>query len=413
MALLLLAGGASAQEDALAGLRQAAKSAPNDLEAQLSLGRGLIRAGRLAEAEAQMRVAARLGKGSIEVLYEAMRARFAGGDYRKARAGCQELIKKDKNHVLSNVCMARAFLVWRRSSRASEYIELAQKADPNHYEVALVVADQKRIEGEYEAARQAYEQALARKPASSEAELGLGRVLLLENKTPAAIEALRKAHALDPSDPDIAYELGRQLSGPEATALLGQALAGRPDWPAAKLELALAQLRAGDAATADASLVAYLKKNPNNPIAVAHHGAALVALGHYPEAESVLKKALELVPNDYDTSFALAQLYEHTNRYEEAFTQYRNAADLKRESPLPLIAAAKLGLSLQRPLLSGALLDKALERTPRSAEALALYGDVLAARGDKAAAREHYQRALAGEGAIDRAAVQKRLAELK
>jgi Tfp pilus assembly protein PilF len=64
-------------------------------------------------------------------------------------------------------------------------------------------------------------------------------------------------------------------------------------------------------------------------------------------------------------------------------------------------------------LLSGALLDKALERAPRSAEALALYGEVAAQRGDTKAARDYLQRALQGEGAIDTAAVRKRLAELK
>jgi tetratricopeptide (TPR) repeat protein len=410
---LLLARSARAQETAVADLREAATKAPNDVAAQIALGRGLIKAGRLSEAEMPMRAAVRLSKGSIEVLYEAMRVRFASGNYAKARAGCQELIKKDKDHVLSQVCMARAFLVWRRSSRADEHIDKALKADPGNYEAQLVLGDQKRIEGKYEPARAAYEEALKRNPRGAEAELGLGLVYALQNKTEPALAALRKANALDASDPDIQYELGQRLQGAEAVALLQRAVAGRHNWPAAELALAIAQLKAGDAQSAEAGLQAFLQRNKNSPVAVAEHGAALVALGRYDEAEPVLKKALQLVPNDYDTSLALAQLYEHTNRYEDAFSQYRNAADLKRESPVPLVAAAKLGLSLKRPLLSGALLDKALERTPRSAEVLALYGDVLAARGDSKAAREHYQRALAGEGPLDRPAVQKRLAELK
>jgi tetratricopeptide (TPR) repeat protein len=410
---LLLAQRALAQETALPELREAAKKAPSDVAAQLALGRALIKAGRLSEAETPMRAAVRLGKGSIEVLYEAMRVRFASDDYAKARAGCQELIKKDKNNVLSQVCMARAFLVWRRASRADEHIDNALKADPGNYEAQLVLGDQKRIQGEYERARAAYEEALKRKPQGVEAELGLGLVYALENKTEPALLAFRKANALDPSDPGIQYELGQRLQGAEAVAFLQKAVAGRLSWPAAELSLAIAQLRAGDAKSAEAGLEAFLKRNRNSPVAVAEHGTALVALGRYDEAEPVLKQALQLVPNDYDTSLALAQLYEHTNRYEEAFSQYRNAADLKRESPVPLIAAAKLGLSLKRPLLSGALLDKALERTPRSAEVLALYGDVLAANGDSKAAREHYQRALAGEGPLDRPAVQKRMAELK
>jgi tetratricopeptide (TPR) repeat protein len=410
---LLLANLAQAQETALPELRAAASHAPTDLPAQIALGRALIEAGRLKDAEAQMAVVVRLSKGSIEGLYEAMRAKLASDNYSRARAGCQELIKKNDKHVLSHVCMARAFLVWRRSSRAFEHIDKALAADPNSFEAQLVLADAKRIEGDFEAAHQAYERALQLQPSSAEAELGLGLVYELQKKPDEALTALRKANQLDPRDPDIEYELGRRVLGAEAVALLQQAVAGRPSWPDAQLELAVAQLRVGDAKGAEAGLDAFLKRSPGHPIAMAQHGAALVALGRYQEAEPVLRRALELVPNDFDTSFALAQLYEHTNRYEEAFTQYRNAADLKRESPAPLIAAAKLGLALKRPMLSGALLDKALERAPRSAEALALYGDALVARGDVKAARNRYQRALQGEGAIDRAAIQKRLTELK
>jgi tetratricopeptide (TPR) repeat protein len=110
---------------------------------------------------------------------------------------------------------------------------------------------------------------------------------------------------------------------------------------------------------------------------------------------------------------ALARLYEHTSRHEEAFVQYRAASDLKRESPEALLSAGRLGVKLQRATLAEALLEKALERAPKSAEILALYGEVLLSRGNKKGAKEHLQRALAGEGPIDRAAVQKKLSAIK
>ncbi len=416
-ALIVLAGvlathSALAQETALPALRDAARAAPSDVAAQIALGRALIEAGHLSEAEAQMKTAVRLAPGSIETLYEARRVDFATDNYKKARAGCQQLSAVNKNHVLTHVCMARAFLVWRRASRAFDHIDKALAVDPNHYEARLVLADARRVQGDFAGARQAYEQTLALHP-SAEAHYGIALVHAVQNRGDLALAALRKAYALDARDPDIQFELGRRVQGAEAVQLLGQALAGRPQWPAAQLELAGAQLRAGDAASAERALQALIKTNPNDPITIARHGAALAALGRHAEAEPVLRRSLELVPNDFPTSLALAQLYERTQRYEEAFTQYRNAADLKRESAQPLIAAARLGLELKRPLLSGALLDKALEREPRSGQALMLYGDVLAARGDKKAARERYQRALEGEGALDRAAIQRRLDALK
>jgi tetratricopeptide (TPR) repeat protein len=410
---VLVAHVALAQETALPALREAAKQAPIDVAAQTALGRALIEAGRLPEADAQMAVVVRLSKGSIESLYEAARVKFASGDYKKSRAACNELAKKDKNHVLTHTCMARAWIVWRRASRAFDSLDQALRADPNNYEALLAQADAKRIQGEFAAAQQAYEALIKTAPTSADAYLGLGLVHAVANAPDKALAALRKANELNANDPDIQYELGRRSTGADAVALLKRAVAGRPHWPEAELELALAQLHAGDAANAEAGLKAYLKLTPNSPIAIANHGAALVALGRYAEAEPELRKALEQIPNDYDTSFALAQLYEHTDRYEEAFTQYRNAADLKRESPAPLLAGARLGLKLGRPVLATALLDKALERTPRSGEALALYAEALAQRGDAKAARDFYQRALAADGPIDRAAVQKRLGELK
>jgi hypothetical protein len=63
-------------------------------------------------------------------------------------------------------------------------------------------------------------------------------------------------------------------------------------------------------------------------------------------------------------------------------------------------------------VLANGWLEKALERAPRSGEVLALLGEAWAARGDKKAAREHLQRALAAEGG-DKAAAKKRLAELQ
>jgi tetratricopeptide (TPR) repeat protein len=403
---------ARAQENALPEVRAAAKAAPTDLAAQTALGHALIEAGRLREAEAQMKTVVRLSQGSVEGLYEAMKVKFAADEYRQARAGCRELTKKNPNHVLTHVCMARAFLVWRRASRAFEHIDKALAVDPGNYEAQLAEADAKRMQGDFAAAKASYERALQTR-ATADAYLGLAVVHEVQNHGAEALAALRKAQTLDPKDPDVQLQLGRRLKGAEAVSLLRAALAGRPQWPEAELALAIAQLQAGDAAGAEKALAAVLKRSPGNPIAVAQHAAALVALGRYAEAEPALKRALELIPNDYDAALALAKLYEHTGRPEDAFVQYRAAGDLKRESPEALLAAGRLALSLKRPVLAIGWLEKALERTPRSAEVLALLAEAWAARGDKKAAREHLQKALAGEGPLDKAAAKKRLAELQ
>jgi tetratricopeptide (TPR) repeat protein len=106
-------------------------------------------------------------------------------------------------------------------------------------------------------------------------------------------------------------------------------------------------------------------------------------------------------------------VYAKTDRPEDAFEQYRNTASLEHTGSRALVEAGAYALSLGRNTLAQGFLDKALERTPKSAAAQARYADALVARGDKAKAKEHYRLALGGEGPLDRDDVQRRLDALK
>lgn len=403
---------AGAQESRVPAAREAAAKAPQDAGAQIAYGRALIAAGRLREADAQMAVVVKLAGGSVEASYEMARVKFATGDYRASRAYCRDLIEKAPDHVLAHVCMARAMLVWRRSSLAFEHVDRALALAPNDYEARLALADARRIQGDLPGAQDAYAQVLEVRADSAQAHHGLGLLYAAFGKPDQARAEFQKALALAPDDPETQMELGRLLPGADGLRLVEAALAGRPGWPEAQLAVGMARLKGGNALSAEEMIRAFLKQSPDHPVATAQLGVALVALGKLDEAQGVLGHALELQPNDYDAAFALAQLFERTEKHEEAVAQYRKAADIKQAEAAPLIAAARLNVKLARYLLAIALLDKALARAPRSAEALSLYGDALFARGDKKAARDFYQRALAGEGTIDRERVQARLRQL-
>jgi tetratricopeptide (TPR) repeat protein len=400
---------AAAQESKVASAKEAAARAPKDAGQQTAYGRVLIAAGRLREAEAQMAAAAKLSGGGVEASYELARVKFATGDYKASRAYCRDLTEKAPDHVLSHVCMARAMLVWRRSSLAFEHVDRALALAPDDFEARLALADARRIQGDLAGAQDAYAQALAVRAGSAEVHHGLGLLYVAFGKLDEARASFQKALAAAPDDPDVQLELARVTTGPEGLRLAEAALAGRPGWLDAKLAVGIARVRAGDAAGAEEIIRAFLKDNPDHPAATAQLGVALVALGKLGQAESILARAIELQPNDYDAAFALARLFEQGGKNEEAVAQYRKAADIRQSDAAPLVAAARLNVSIGRHLLAIALLDKALARSPRSAEALALYGDALFARGDKKGARDFYQRALAGEGPVDRDRIQARL----
>lgn len=415
-ALVLLASSialpvAHAQETALDALRTAARSAPRDYDAQLALGRALLEAGRFRDAAAQLRRAANLRRRDAAALYEVVRVDLAQRNHQRARGQCRAIARADA--TLGRVCEARAFLAWNRSSRAFEELEAALQQSPTSYEALLALGDAHRLRAEGPQAEDAYRRAIAANPQSAEPHLGLGQLFAQLNRRDDALTALRRAHELASDDPDVDYELGRLLGGEEGIARLREAVANRPTWGLAQSALGDALLGAGQNEPAAEAFRAALAQDSSLASARSGLGRALMAAGQLEQAESTLRSALEQVSNDAGAVTALADVLARTARAEEAYEQYRHAADLDPRNPEPLIHAAELALSQQRPVLAAGFLQRVLATQPSSAAALALMGDVARAQRQLDQARGFYQRALQGEGPFDRARVERALRELR
>jgi tetratricopeptide (TPR) repeat protein len=376
-------------------------------------GKALLRVGKIKDAEVLLKQAAAARGQSLEAQYDLARIHFAAGDYQRSRAACQPLIAKAPNAAYSNLCMAQAFLVFRRATRAEGYVEKARQAEPELPEVYLVLGDLKRIEGDLAASEAAYKRVLAARGHDPDAEYGLGRLDLLKRDPAAAAKQFRAALADAPDWPEALYELGRLTQGNEALQLLQRALELRPKWIEAKVALGEAQLASADVGAAEKLFREVLKANPNLPVAHARLGMALEARGDLGGAETELKRGLAGLPNDADAALTLARVYAKTDRPEDAFEAYRNAASLEPTGSRALLEAGQYAISLQRTTLAQAFLEKAVERTPESAQAHARYADVLLARGDKDKAKQQYMLSLRGQGPLDRTDVQRRLEALK
>jgi tetratricopeptide (TPR) repeat protein len=405
---------AGAQESGLDRLRAAARAAPRDYEAQRAFGLALLRAGRYREAEQQLTRAARLARGSLEALFDIARVSFARNDHAAAERACRALQRASKTAVLTQVCNARTDLIWNRSARAFEALEAALAQDPNHYEALWALGEAHRRRADVPSAEQAYERAIAARPNEAAPHLGLGRLYAAAGRRDDAVRSLRRAMELDPQNPEIQYELGRLLAGTEeGRQLLVRAVAGRPDWPEAQVAAADALLAAGQVEAAEAAYRAAIRMHDRNAPAHGGLGRALLARGDLAGAEASLRQALRLVPNDPQSAFALAEVLARTDRVEEAFEQFRHAADLDPRSSAPLLRAAEIAIALNRDVLASGFLDLLLQRFPDHPGGLALYGDVMRLRGDRARAREYYQRALASRELPDRARVEAALREVR
>lgn len=392
--------------------KAAAGSGSDGMEAR-ARGLQLIRVGKLKEAEAAMKQSAQQRGNSIDALYDLARVQFAADDYQKSRTACRALVAKERDALLSNLCMARAFLVWRRASRAAEYVASALALGPNNPDVILADGDLKRVSNDFEGSKAAYQKLLAIDPGNPDASFGLGQLYLIAPDNEAARRSFAAALKAAPDWPDAMYELGRLSSGTEAVSLLETALQARPNWPEARLALGAARLQNGEIDAAEALFRDVLKANPKLPLAHARLGMALEAKKDFKSAEVELKKGLEGLPNDSDAAISLARVYAQTDRNEDAFEAYRNAASLEKTGSRALVEAGVFAMKLQRNTLAQGFLEKAVERTPKSAAAQARFADVLLARGEKALAKQHYQLALGADGDVDRQDLQRRLAALK
>lgn len=411
--VFLLASQASAQETELPRLREASRAAARDYTAQRALGIALLRAGHYREATTQLTRAAALQRRSLEALYDVARVPFAQGDHGASETACRALGRIEKAAPLTQICNARADLVWNRSARAFEALNSALAADASNYEGLLALGDAHRLRAAIPDAESAYQRAIAVRATEADPHLGLGRLYAAAGRRDDAIRSLRRALELDPTYPDAQYELGRLLSATEeGRGLLQAATTGRPGWPEAQTALGEALLAAGSLEPAEAAFRAAIAARADHAPAHTGLGRALVAQADYAGAEPELRRALELVQNDGVATLALGDVLAHTEREEEAFEMYDHAADLDPRNPQGMLRAAALAIANHRDVLASGFLDRLLEAMPNNAAGLALYGDIARVRRDTAAARDYYTRALSGEGDLDRAHVEQALREL-
>jgi tetratricopeptide (TPR) repeat protein len=416
VAAALLATGASAQEAELPALRAAAKANAKEAAPALALGKALRRAGRFSEAATELLRGAALGsatKGGLNVAlaYELARVRQDQRDIPNALKACDAL---GKQSALSNACRAEAFLTQKRASEALPLVEKAIAAEPNLYEARVNGARAFALQGKVQSAEVTFRRAAEINGARPEAYYWLGDFLLNQGRRDEGIEALKKAMAADPGDPEIGLRIGAALrASKEGQAALIQATKIRPSFAEAYAELARSSIELGDFAAAEAAGLSAVKLDVT--LFPAHLALAQVALkkARWDDAIKSAEAVKKLVPNAAPAELAIADARAGKGEVDLAAEAYQRAFGLDRTDPTPLVRATRVCALGGRPTTARGFADKVTTEFPKWAPGWVELGDLLARQNEKDKARAAYETALKGEGPIDREQLSKKIADLK
>jgi len=404
----------NAQESALPACRAAAKASPADASAALALGKALRRAGLATLALAELRRGIGVAGGHVDLVaklhWEVARALIDRRDFAPAMTECTVLGTLPGQAAEGHACAAEAHLLWQRSTEALAEVGLALARDPKCYDAKVAEARAYEFAIDPGKSEAAYRAAIALQADGVEAHLGLGKLLARNARRDEATSELRRVVQLDPDGPDALYELGLVLApGAESVGLLERATRERLSFGDAWIALGEQQLAAGHVTEARKAGDEALRADASTVKPYLLLGRVALADNRPQDAVHAGEAALKLVANSAPAQMLIADGDARQGEIDPALEAYQAAWGLDHGDPSPLVHAAEACHGAGRDTSARAFGAKAAQEFPKWGPAWAALGDALAAQGEKPSAREAYQKALAGEGPVDKASVQRKL----
>jgi tetratricopeptide (TPR) repeat protein len=259
-------------DDAAGYYSRAVKADPKSFEARISLGLLLARQGKVEEARPELAAATELDPGDA-------------GPAVKARAW----------RALAQIDRAKD------PAAASNDLLEALKLTPETPRDTLLAAELADATNQPDSAEAAYRRVLAKDAKNTEANAGLGHLLIARKQYPEAETLLRAALEQMPDDLALTAELATVLAAQdkaEALPLLQKLHDAHPQDENVTRMLAEVLDEAGDASGSDHYYSALLAAHPDDPALLISHGENLLRQLKYSEAFQAFSKATELDPKD-------------------------------------------------------------------------------------------------------------------
>ena len=406
------------REEALADLRTAIASVPEDYMLRFHYGRALLAAGDLVNAEAQFREAVRINPQYLPARYALIDLHIRNGEFSLAEAACREILKSRPFEPEARLRLVQAHIGRREFEKARE--ELARLADAPgmRLQTTVLAAQMDLLEGKWRSAQRGFQSVLAADPGNLQALEGLTELLARRGRLPDARPLIEKALEAEPDNIALMMAGARLAMRLEqldrAESYLRRILERQPGNGEAHVLLARIAARRGDREAVRRELQAAVKATPPVAQAFSMYGSVLAEETRYEEARPYLERSLELDPENplalNNLAFVLAELGTDLDR---ALTLAQKATSLLPDNP-DLTDTLAL-VYIRRRLNDNAitLLRELTAKYPERAAFRYHLGLAYHQNGDREQARREFKAALAA-GLDQRAAAHARklLAEL-
>ena len=364
-----------------------------------------LRAGRVAQAEAELRRAIDQGPApeALELLGIVLAQQ---GRPNEALAAFDRAIAlKPTPGARHN--RAQALFALGRVAEARTELETVVEAQPDLHAAWNLLGSVLAAQGDAKA-EQAYRRALMLRPEHPETHYNLGVYFLERSRLDEAIACYRKAIGLRanffPAHNNLANALRARGRGDEALAHYAQAVAIEPRFAEGWSNYGAALLEAARMDEAVPALERAVALAPQSWNAVSNLGVAYLARNRIGEAIAAQRRALELKPDSAEVLAHLGNALSALGHWDEAEACYRQA--IERAPAFP-DAHNNMGmLRVERGDLAGAVASfrRALELKPEFSEATNNLGMLLQEEGRAEEAVELYRQAMLADPRNARAA---------
>lgn len=363
----------------------------------VALGDLYLEAMRLDEAKASYKAALKLEAKYGDAEFGLARIDITRGKLEKAKKGCRGVWRRHKSESVGEVCAGWLWLTFDRSARAmDEFQKAIAKGDLARGKTGMAEAHRRRADdgiaiGEYQEALTA--------GAGYVARMGLGLSQESNGDITAALSSLKQATTMEPASCLAHFHYARVLGkGPQAISHMQTAIAIRPGWTEAYLELGEIFNENGDFAAAKSAFESAISgAKVKSGIAHLGLGKALFGLKKPMDAKKELEAAIALVPNLVDAYLLLADI-EYANGNSDASLEALDKAKAMAPGVVRVyLHTGETYFRLGRYTSANSYLKQAINLKPALSLAHMYLGDIACERRLYAAGQTHYDNALKGD----------------